>query len=100
MTPRICGHRRLTGRELAVRYLLEGSVRCSARSDCRLKGTGGPMTSRLIVCAVFGVLFAVLASARTPHAEELPEGPNRELVRHTCTESFGFDGAHHDSRRG
>jgi len=43
------------------------------------------MTSRLIVYAALGVLFAVLASAPSSRAEELPEGPNRELVRQTCT---------------
>ena len=43
------------------------------------------MTSRLIVYAALGVLFAVLASASSSCAEELPEGPNRELVLQTCT---------------
>jgi hypothetical protein len=43
------------------------------------------MTSRLVVYAALGVLFAVLASAPSSRAEELPEGPNRELVRQTCT---------------
>jgi hypothetical protein len=43
------------------------------------------MTSRLVVYAALGVLFAVLASASSSCAEELPEGPNRELVRQTCT---------------
>ena len=43
------------------------------------------MTSRLIVYVAFGLLFAVLASDHNSRAEELPEGPNRELVRQTCT---------------
>ena len=43
------------------------------------------MTSRLVVYAALGVLLAVLASAPSSCAEELPEGPNRELVRQTCT---------------
>ena len=43
------------------------------------------MTSRLVVYAALGVLFAVPASAPSSRAEELPEGPNRELVRQTCS---------------
>ena len=43
------------------------------------------MTSRFIVYAPLGVFLAVLASAPSSRAEELPEGPNRELVRQTCT---------------
>jgi hypothetical protein len=43
------------------------------------------MTSRFIVYAPLGVFLAVLASAPNSRATELPEGPNRELVRQTCT---------------
>jgi hypothetical protein len=43
------------------------------------------MTSKLVVYAALGVLFGVLASPPSSRTEELPEGPNREVVRQTCT---------------
>src|SRR5580692_9784842 len=43
------------------------------------------MISRLIIYSALAVVFAVLGFARSSRAVELPEGPNREFVRQTCT---------------